>query len=85
MIALPPTKDKYQRDIFAYLNNMQPETEVKISNVTKKQNIDKFIEIVKCYIYYHRTIGTIPWDNDIEFSNDYKKIKKLSSCWWEFF
>jgi len=85
MIALPPTKDEYERKIFAFLNNMQPETEMKISSITKKENINRFIKIVKYYMRYHRTKGTIPWDNNIEFSNDYKKVKKLSSYWCEFF
>jgi len=85
MIALPPTKDKYERKVFAFLNNMQSDTEVKISDIAKKDNIDKFTETVKYYMRYHRLKGTIPWDNNIEFSNDYKKVKKLSSFWWEFF
>ena len=85
MIALPPTNDKYERKIFAFLNNMQPETEVQISSIAKKENIYKFTETVKFYMRYHRAKGTIPWDNNIELSSDYKKVKKLSSYWWEFF
>lgn len=75
MLPLPTTTDTYERDIFAYLNDMQPGTHVVISNIAKTENVKKFIDVVKKYIDHHWSIGTFN-ANNILLSNDYKAVIK---------
>lgn len=76
-LSLPPTGDRYEKDIYKFLTQLQPDITIVIKNYVKGKNVKKFIEIVKKYMLYHSDMNTIPFCAGIEFTNDYKGIKKL--------
>lgn len=60
----------WEDKIYKFLNEMKPGCSIKINDVCRSENREKFIELVKEYIDNH------PYGNGIEFSTDYSQIRK---------
>lgn len=60
----------WEDKIYNWLDEFKPGCSIKISDVCRSENREKFIELVKEYIDNHR------YGNGIVFSNDYSLIKK---------
>jgi len=78
-LSLPPSGSRYEKDIYKFLNQLQPGETIIIKNYVNEKNIKKFIDIVKKYMLYHSDMNTIPFCAGIEFTNDYSQIKKLDN------
>lgn len=63
----------WEDKIYKWLDELKPGCSIKIINVCRSENQEKFIELVKEYIDNHH------YGNGIEFSNDYSQIKKIET------
>jgi len=64
--------DTYYDNVFAYLWKLSSGVRIEISTITKPDTREEFIEAVKKYMRENPCVLTC-----IEFSNDYKFIRKF--------
>lgn len=67
---------RYEDRVYKLLNEMTPGTEIEISRIVAPENRERFTELVKGYI----RAGAAGMQNAVvEFSNDYKRIRKRAT------
>lgn len=69
-------KENYEYKVFSMLDNMEAGTFFTVDKITKAENRDRFVEVVKAYIDLRIDPTITGWY--IEFSNDYKQVHKKS-------
>ena len=62
---------EYKREIWRFLENIEPDKNYTVNNLCKPENRDDFVDAIKEYM------RSFPWQGYISFNHDYSKFYRM--------